>query len=637
MIQELIDTAALSRKFGSTGDYVFLGGGNTSYKTADSLYIKPSGTTLATLQPEQMIAMDRKAIRRLFSETLPEGVWEREAAVKSFMAEAVRPVGSGRPSVEAPVHEVIEYRYVFHLHPVLVNGMTCAKEGRAACERLFPEALWIEYVNPGFTLSTVFAERLARAKAERGTQPKVIFLQNHGVFVGADSLAEIEEIYSGMVSTFDNAYKEAGVQTVLATTGLDPAVAAATAPVLRTRLGSGSRAVVQVVEPFEVAAGPLTPDHIVYAKSFPLANSTDQESLQEFEAKRGYLPKVISLEGQAVFAAGDSLKDAKAAAIAAKDAARVRQLAQAFGGPNFLSESQYGFIENWEVEAYRRAVSASTSMGSRLKNRVCIVTGGAQGFGLGIVRGLAAAGGIIGVADLNVAGAEAAAAAINEEFGQDRAFALSVNIADEESVQSMMAEIIRTCGGLDLFVANAGVLKAGSVMEMSKRDWDFVTNVNYTGYFLCVKHASPVMAAQAVDGEADWTDIVQINSKSGLEGSNRNGAYAGSKFGTIGLTQSFAKELVEKQIKVNSICPGNYFDGPLWSDPVKGLFVQYLSTGKVPGAKTLEDVRSFYEKKVPMARGCRPEDVVAAILYCVEQKYETGQAIPVTGGQVMLS
>ena len=147
---------------------------------------------------------------------------------------------------------------------------------------------------------------------------------------------------------------------------------------------------------------------------------------------------------------------------------------------------------------------------------------------------------------------------------------------------------------------------------------------------------APVLAAQTAAG-GDWCDIVQINSKSGLEGSNKNGAYAGSKFGTIGLTQSFAKELVTDKVKVNSICPGNFFDGPLWSHPEKGLFVQYLQTGKVPGAKTIEEVRRFYESKVPMDRGCTPEDVATAILYCVEQKYETGQAVPVTGGQVMLS
>jgi len=77
--------------------------------------------------------------------------------------------------------------------------------------------------------------------------------------------------------------------------------------------------------------------------------------------------------------------------------------------------------------------------------------------------------------------------------------------------------------------------------------------------------------------------------------------------------------------------------GPHWSDPEKGLFTQYLKAGKVPDAKTVEDVKRFYESKVPMNRGSLPADVVKAILYCVAQKYEMGQAIPVAGGQVMLS
>ena len=130
-------------------------------------------------------------------------------------------------------------------------------------------------------------------------------------------------------------------------------------------------------------------------------------------------------------------------------------------------------------------------------------------------------------------------------------------------------------------------------------------------------------------------DIIEINSKSGLQGSKANFAYAGSKFGGIGLVQSFALELAPYGIKVNAVCPGNLLDGPLWNDPDRGLFRQYLDAGKVQGAKTVEDVRAHYESKVPLGRGCQAIDVARAVKYVIEQQYETGQAIPVTGGQVM--
>lgn len=284
----------------------------------------------------------------------------------------------------------------------------------------------------------------------------------------------------------------------------------------------------------------------------------------------------------------------------------------------------------------KRTLSWPSATG-RAAGKIAIVTGAAQGFGLEIATDLAEQGAYVVLADLNADGAQAAANAVNARIGDPRAIGLAVNVTDLESLRRCVADTVAQFGGIDLFVSNAGVLKAGSVKELAERDFDFVTNVNYKGYFLCVQAVAPVMAAQHEANPGVRSDIIQINSKSGLVGSNRNGAYAGSKFGGIGLTQSFALELISDGIKVNSICPGNFFDGPLWSNPENGLFVQYLRTGKVPGAETIEDVKAFYEAKVPMGRGCTTPDVMKAIYYLTEQQYETGQALPVTGGQVMLS
>lgn len=274
--------------------------------------------------------------------------------------------------------------------------------------------------------------------------------------------------------------------------------------------------------------------------------------------------------------------------------------------------------------------------GGRVFGKVVVITGAAQGFGYEIAQHLAAQGAAVVLADINEAGVRKAAEQLQKEYGPDIALPVGMDVTNLDSIKAAVHEAVKIFGGFDCFISNAGVLKAGSVKTQSPKDFAFVTAVNYTGYFLCVQAATPVLAAGHAADPRYRSDIIQINSKSGLVGSNRNGAYAGSKFGGIGLTQSFALELIEDGIKVNSICPGNFFDGPLWSDPENGLFVQYLRTGKVPGAKTVEDVRRAYEAKVPMGRGCTTPDVMKAIYYLIGQEYETGQALPVTGGQVML-
>ncbi len=280
---------------------------------------------------------------------------------------------------------------------------------------------------------------------------------------------------------------------------------------------------------------------------------------------------------------------------------------------------------------------ATPPRAGRLAGRVIIVTGSAQGFGEGIAAELLKHGCYMVYADLNLELAQKNADLANQTYGEGTAIAVSCDVANEASVKALTEATVAAFGGLDMFVANAGVLISGSLEDLDMKAFELVTKVNYTAFFVCAKYAARVMRMQRQVNPNATADIVQINSKSGLEGSNKNFAYAGSKFGGIGLVQSFAKELVEYGIKVNAICPGNFFEGPLWMHPEKGLFAQYLAAGKVPGAKNMDDVKKFYEAKVPMNRGCYPVDVARAILYCAEQAYETGQAIPVTGGQNMLS
>ncbi len=273
----------------------------------------------------------------------------------------------------------------------------------------------------------------------------------------------------------------------------------------------------------------------------------------------------------------------------------------------------------------------------RVSGKTVIITGGAQGFGGGLVEHIFNDGGNVVIADLNEELGQKYATELNKQAKNNKAYFVKADVSNPDSVQELIYKTVCEFGGFDVIISNAGILRAGGLEEMTPEAFELMTKVNYTGYFYCAKYASSVLKLQTAHKPGYFADIIQINSKSGLKGSNRNFAYAGGKFGGLGLTQSFALELMPSRVKVNSVCPGNFFDGPLWSDPEKGLFVQYLNAGKVKGAKSIDDVKAFYEAQVPAGRGCTVIDVMRAVYYIMEQEYETGQAVPVTGGQEMLN
>jgi len=349
---EILKTITIvSHEFG-TADYVLAGGGNTSCKDGTTLWVKPSGTTLLGLTMESFIAMNRAMLDRLYDVEPPESPTDREELVKNMMAEAVRPETPGRASVEAPLHNALSARYVVHTHPVTVNGLTCSLGGQATAAKLFPDALWIPYVDPGYTLCMVVRQAVQDYKAANGEEPKLLFLENHGVFVCADTAEEIRAIYGRVMNTLARVYAELGVNANVPK-GEPPAEAlvARWRAVLAEAFDYEAATVVATGR-FQVAAGPLTPDHIVYAKSYPFDGVLTVENLRAFKTVRGYAPRIV-LTDHAVLGVGTTEKNARLALTLAADGAIVRRLARAFGGLKLLGDSSRAFIENWEVEAYR--------------------------------------------------------------------------------------------------------------------------------------------------------------------------------------------------------------------------------------------------------------------------------------------
>ncbi|MCI6045741.1 MAG: SDR family NAD(P)-dependent oxidoreductase [Candidatus Cryptobacteroides sp.] len=650
-MRQIEDLIAISRKFGQDSRFVIAGGGNTSYKDENRLWVKASGHALATITEDGFAVLDRTLLNEMGEKAYNEDTAIREEQVKNDLAVACV-TKDRRPSVETSLHNCMGFAFVVHLHPTLVNGLMCSANAEAACGEIFPEALYIEYTDPGYTLFKKVYDRINAYKAANGKEPQVIFLQNHGIFVGGDTTAEIEGIYSEILGKLEAkvaALPEGGSEVSPTVTDVIPAIRQ-----MLSRSGRGLKTLKvtknALVDYFldgsrEKIAAPFTPDIIVYCKSayiFIDAESDEEilkqaeEKIEAFAAEKGYTPKVLLIKGVGLVAVGDNFKNAQIITDVFTDAMKVAFYAQSFGGEHPMEKAWIDFIDNWEVENYRRKVAAGSSKG-RVEGKTIIVTGAAQGFGEGIARELMAQGANIVVADLNEATGEKTAASFNEMAGSNKAIFVKTNVADMTSLQNLMRQTILNFGALDAFVSNAGVVRAGGLDVMTPENFEFVTKINYEAYFFCAKAASHIMKIETRYDPDYFADIIQVNSKSGLRGSKANFAYAGGKFGGIGLTQSFALELAPDRVKVNSICPGNYYDGPLWSNPENGLFIQYLNAGKVPGAKTVQDVKDYYLAQVPMRKGCNPVDVCKAILYAIDQTGETGQAIPVTGGQVMLA
>jgi rhamnose utilization protein RhaD (predicted bifunctional aldolase and dehydrogenase)/NAD(P)-dependent dehydrogenase (short-subunit alcohol dehydrogenase family) len=674
------DAVAMSQRFGRDPEYTRGGGGNSSVKAGGVVYIKPSGVSLAAIEADDLVPL---ATAPLLDLLLHGGSEEDEArapgapdpvmraAAKVRLAEAK----GRRPSVELMFHSLLPETFVLHTHAIVPNAVTCNQQGEALMTELFgDEALWVPYTDPGLPLARAIHQlRETHVARTGGPAPRITFMGDHGIIVSADTVAEIAALNEHVMDTVRAALEEQGLTIgasgrAAARIAADEAGAKAlvnqVAPTLRALLSAeGEPLKLVTYDPAPAAAdylesedgrnavlgGAMTPDQIVYSGSFPLlfdppADAAPEEvpallsgALAAHVEQRGSKPIVTVVPGLGIFAAGDSWKAVDTARDVYLDCLRVYEGADALGRVRALTEAERGFIEHWEVEAYRKNAAAFQTAPGRFASKVALVTGAAQGFGLGIAQGLARLGGTVVLADLQAELAAIEATAIEAKHGPGRAWSVAVDVTDETSVEAAVAAVVARYGGIDLLVSNAGVLRAGGVTEQPVKDFDFVTAVNYRGYFLAVRAVAPIMAAQHAARADVLADIVEINSKSGLQGSKRNFAYAGSKFGGVGLTQSFALELVEDGIKVNAVCPGNFYEGPLWSDPEQGLFVQYLREGKIPGATTVAEVRAAYEAKVPMGRGCTPDDVVEAILYFVAQQYETGQALPVTGGQVMLS
>ncbi|MBN2858771.1 MAG: class II aldolase [Sphaerochaetaceae bacterium] len=359
----------LSHEYGADERFVLLGGGNTSVKDGDTLYVKASGYSLGSIGAEGFVKMSLKALSKMWDADLPDDESEREKAILQMMMDAREEGEIARPSVEALLHALLPERYVVHLHPAIINGLTCSRSADKGVKTYFPDALWVPITNPGFTLATVIRRLQEKYLREHGESANVIFLQNHGVFISADTADGIRASYDAIMETLSRAlvrrpdfsrvnYPESDVEIIRE----------ALSSVLPSDEGWSfmvNRELTHYLESYERSypiRSSYTPDHIVYSGVAPLWVPTSvllsQDTagelatlIEDFKQKHGVLPKVILVERLGAFA------NSSRALTLFVDTIKVAVFTESFGGPLFMEQQYIDFIRDWEVENYRAKVA----------------------------------------------------------------------------------------------------------------------------------------------------------------------------------------------------------------------------------------------------------------------------------------
>jgi len=628
------------------------GGGNTSVKTADGkyMYIKASGTALKDMDKKNgWRRMDVETVRSIIDDkklaSLEEQKREVEIVNRLLTCCDDDLENGSRPSVEAHLHSFLA-DYVIHLHPVAVGAYVNTKDGKRKIEKLFKDEklppLWVPYADPGFMLARKISNLVDKYKKDFGKDPAILFLEKHGLFVSAksanaalrlvrktvamcnDKLIEqkpgkLKKIDTEVVKKIKLAIRQAYFNTVGRYACVNFFV---DEMILSYAKNVQSKSLLK--------AGVLNPDELVYANGPAVwIDDADNEKLGEQiekQMRKTAKPAVSFLvAGVGLFVVGGE-KSARTIADIVGGSLFIRKNAMRMGSIATLSRRQQEFINKWEAEAFRKKVSQGVSVG-QIKDRVAMVTGAGSGIGKSIAIGLARAGAIVGLADIDTKAAQTTAGEITAELPNASTVVLACNVTCQESVNAAFDELVQKFGGLDILVNAAGVAPPFALVDLPVEKWRMALEVNLTGYFLTAKAAAKIMIAQKIGGS-----IVNISSKSGLEASKNNTPYNATKAGEIHMARGWAMELGPMGIRVNSVAPGNVFEGSKIWNP------EYIKVcAKKYGIKP-EEVIPYYVDKTALKREIKGQDIADSVVFlCSDQaRTITGQVIVADSGQVMV-
>jgi rhamnulose-1-phosphate aldolase/alcohol dehydrogenase len=647
------------------------GGGNTSCKTIEKdpltkeevevMWVKGSGGDIGTLTREGIAGLYVDRLRSL--KEVYRGL-EHEDEMVGLFNHCIYDLDSRAPSIDTPLHGLLPFKHIDHLHPDALIAVAAAEDSQAITKEIWGDTMgWIPWQRPGFDLGLQLEKCLNDHPGIRG-----IVLGGHGLFTWGDTsyecyLNSLEVIEQASLYIEKQIEKNGQVFGGPKVASLDEEKrkkqAAALAPILRGLCSSEKRMIGHFTDEERVLEfinshdleklaplGTSCPDHFLRTKIQPLvldlspeADLTDSETVKAqltpaFEQYRKEYadyyesckhpnsppmrdpnPVVILYPGVGMFTFAKNKQTARVASEFYINAINVMRGAEAISSYTALSRQEAFNIEYWLLEEAKLKRQPPEKLLSR---RVAIITGGGGGIGKAIADKLAAEGANVVLTDIS----EERLKEAFDTYKRDVATYAVCDVTKENQVEQAYKTACLEFGGVDIIVHSAGLAISKPLENHTLEDWDVLQNVLVKGQFLLAQKGVDQLRRQGLSG-----DIIHIASKNGLVAGPNNVGYGTAKAAQQHMTRLLAAELAKDNIRVNTVNPDGVIIGSkIWEGEwAEGRAKAYNIS--------VEELPAHYAKRNLLNEIILPEDIANAVFSLVAiLKKSTGNTINVDGG-----
>jgi rhamnulose-1-phosphate aldolase/alcohol dehydrogenase len=647
------------------------GGGNTSCKTIEKdpltnenvevMWVKGSGGDIGTLTRKGIAGLYTERLRNL--KNVYQGLADEDRMVGLFN-HCIFDLDSKAPSIDTPLHGLLPFKHIDHLHPDALIAVAAAKDSEKITKEIWGDTMgWVPWQRPGFDLGLQLEKCLNDNPGIRG-----IVLGSHGLFTWGDtsyecyinSLEVIEMASEYISKKIEENGQVFGGQKVESLSPIDRKIKAAQImPLLRGLASSESRMVGHFTDSDTVLEfinsndldrlaplGTSCPDHFLRTKIQPLILSlspnedlTDSAAILEkltplFEqyreeykeyyetckhpnspAMRDPNPVIIIYPGVGMFSFSKDKQTTRVASEFYVNAINVMRGAEAISEYTSLPRQEAFDIEYWLLE---EAKLQRMPKEKPLSRKIAVVTGAGGGIGQAIADKMVQEGAVVVFTDLN----QEVLDSVTSKYSKDQAVGVPCDVTNEQAIANAFKETVLAFGGVDIIVHSAGLAISKSLEDTTTKDWDLLEDVLVKGQFLMIKNGVEIIKKQGLGG-----DIVNIASKNGLVAGPNNVAYGTAKAAQQHMTRLLAAELATDKIRVNVVNPDGVIVGSkIW----EGSWAE--GRAKANGI-SVEELPAFYAKRNLLNEIILPEDIANGVFACVAiLDKSTGNIINVDGG-----